>query len=160
MLALDLDHPSRLALLVKEQTELGHKARYGAHELYHAGVSVAAGAEHGVCVHDRRRLRPREDIALVGLVADLIEIAGAGVVIVTGDAKLHELLFVIVLHGVHEFLEHKILNEAAGHVLIQRLGVGGEFLVGGETGIDDLLIQIIHRLHDLEAEADDGVAAL
>ena len=45
-------------------------------------------------------------------------------------------------------------------MLIQRLGVGGEFLVGGETGIDDLLIQIIHRLHDLEAEADDGVAAL
>ena len=45
-------------------------------------------------------------------------------------------------------------------MLIQRLGICGEFLVGGKTGIDYLLIQILHRLHDLKAEADDGVAVL
>ena len=42
-------------------------------------------------------------------------------------------------------------------MLIQRLGIGGELLVGRKAGIDDLLIQIIHRLHDLQAEADNGV---
>ena len=38
-----------------------------------------------------------EHLALAGLVADLVEIAGAGVVIVIGDAQLPELLLVAVL---------------------------------------------------------------
>ena len=49
-------------------------------------------AEDGVCVHDGGGLGPAEDIALLGLVAHLIDIAGAGVRIVIGDAELLELL--------------------------------------------------------------------
>ena len=43
-------------------------------------------------------------------------------------------------------------------MLIQRLRVGREFLVGNKSGVDDLLIQIVHRLHNLQAEADNRVA--
>ena len=45
-------------------------------------------------------------------------------------------------------------------IFVQRLGVCGELLVCGEARVDDLLIKIIHRLHDLEAEADDRMAVL
>ena len=43
-------------------------------------------------------------------------------------------------------------------MLIQRLGIGGEFLTGNEPGVDYLLIQIVDGLHDLQTEADNGVA--
>ena len=56
------------------------------------------------------------------------------------------------------FFEHKVFYQAAGDVLVQRLRVGREFLAGNKSGVDDLLIQIVHGLHDLQAEADDRMA--
>ena len=76
----------------------------------------------------------------MGLVAHLVEIAGAGVIVVIGNSELHELFLVIVLIGVHELLENEVLDKIAGHILIQRLGVGGEFLIGGQACVDYLLI--------------------
>ena len=55
-------------------------------------------------------------------------------------------------------MEHQILQRVRGDVLVERERVGGEFLLGKRAGLDQLVIQVIDRLHGVDAEADDRVA--
>ena len=57
-------------------------------------------------------------------------------------------------------LEDQVLQKRAGHVLVQRQGVGGELLPAQRAGLDELVVEVVHGLHDADAEADDRVAAL
>jgi len=157
--ALDLDDPGGLAAFVGQQAELGHEACHRAHELDDAGVAVAPCAEHGVCVHHGGGLRPAQHLALLRLISPLVEIAGAGVVLVLGDAELLELLLVLFLMGVHDLLEHDVLQQARGHRRVDGAGVGGELLPGGEARRDELIVEIIDWLDGLETEGDHRVAA-
>ena len=157
--AFDFDDPGGLAALVGQQAELGHKARHRAHELDDAGVAVAPCAEHGVCVHDGGGLGPAQNVALFGLVSHLVEIAGAGVILVLGDAELLELPLVFFLVGVHDFFEYDALQQTGRHRRVDGAGVGGELLPGGEARGDELVIEIIDRLDGLETEGNHRVAA-
>ena len=139
---------------------LRHEAGDAAHQLQHAAVAVAAGTQHAVGVHHGGGFRPAEDIALSGLVAHLLQIAGAGVAVVGGDAQLAELLLVARLLGVHDLAEHDVLQQAGGHVFVQRTGIGGEFLAAGQSGLDETVVQVVDRLHHRQTEGDDGVAVL
>ena len=109
-----------LAALVGEQAELRHEAGDAAHELQHTAVAVAAGAQDGVGVDHGGRLRPREHLALLGLVAHLVEVAGAGVVLVAEDAELAQLLLIARLLLIHELAEHQVLQRVRGDVLVER----------------------------------------
>ena len=53
-----LNDPVGLTSVVGQKAEVRHAARDGAHELDHAGVAVAACAEHAVGVDHGGRLRP------------------------------------------------------------------------------------------------------
>ena len=153
-----LNDPVGAAPVVGQKAEVRHAARDRAHELDHAGVAVAARAEHAVGVHHGGRLRPREHLALLGLVAHLVEVAGAGIVLVAEDAESAQLLLIARLLLIHELAEHQILQRVRGDVLVERERVGGEFLLGKRAGLDQLVIQVIDRLHGVDAEADDRVA--
>ena len=158
ILAADLHHPVGLAALVGEQAEFRHEAGNGAHQLQYAGVAVAAGPQHGVGINHGGGLGPGEHIPFAGLVAHLVHIAGAAVGVVVHYAQLAQLLLIALLLGVHYLVENYILQEGAGHIFVQRPGVGGELLPGSEPGGDELVIHVVDRSHDLQAEADDRVA--
>ena len=64
----------------------------------------------------------------MGLVADLVEVAGAGVGVRGEMPELLKLLFVPVLLEVHELLEHQVLYQIAWHILVQRQRVCGKLL--------------------------------
>ena len=57
-------------------------------------------------------------------------------------------------------LEDEVLQERARHVLVQRQGVGGKLLPAQRAGLDKLVVEVVHRLHYADAEADDRVAVL
>ena len=158
--AAHLHHPSGLAARVGQQAELRHKARNAAHQLQNPGVAVAPGAQHGVGVHYGGGFRPGQHVTLLGDVAHLVHIAGAGIGVVADNAQLLELLFVPRLLGIHDLLEHHVLQKAGGDVFVQRAGIGGEALAVGQSGGDQLVVQVVHRLHHVKAEADDRVAVL
>ena len=121
-------------------------------------LRFAARAEDAVRVHDGGALRPGEDFALGGLVAYLVEVAGAGVCVGGHYAELLELLFIAALLGVHEVLEDQVLQEAAGDVLVEGQGVGGERLRAQRPGLDELVVEVVDGLHHADAKADDRVA--
>ena len=156
----DFHHPGGLAALIGQQTKLRHKAGDGAHQLQNAGIAVAAGAQDGVGVHHGGGFRPAEHLALGRLVAHLIHITGAAVSIVIQDAQLLHLLLKALLLGVHDLVEHKLLQERAGNLVIHGPGVCGELLTGGKASLDQLVIHIVDRGHDLQAEADNRMAVL
>ncbi len=158
--AADLDDPAGLAALVGQQAELRHEAGDRAHQLDNARVAVAARAEHRVGVHDGRALGPGEHVALFGLVADLVEIAGAGVAVVGGDAQAAQLLLIGLLVGVHDLFEHEVLRQGGGDPGIERPGVGGEFLRARKTAVQQLVVELVDGLDGLEAEGNDRMAVL
>ena len=153
-----LNDPVGAASVIGQKAEVRHAARDGAHELDHAGVAVAARAEHAVGVDHGGRFRPREHLALLGLVAHLVEVAGAGVVLIAEDAEPAQLLLIARLLLVHEFAEHQILQRIRGDVLVERERVGGELLLGKCAGFNELVVQVVDRLHGVDAEADDRVS--
>lgn len=160
LLAFELDDPGGLAALVGEQAKLRHEARDVAHQLQHAGVAVAPGAQDGVCVDHGGGFRPGEDIALLGDIAHLVQVAGAGVIVVVGDAELAHLLLIALLLGVHDLFEYQIVQQGRRDLGIQGLGVGGELLPLGKARLNELVIEIVYRLHDLQTEGDHRVAVL
>ncbi len=124
----DLHAPGGLSALVSQETEFRHAAGNGTEELYDTGVPVASRAEHRIGIDDRRALRPAEDISLFGLVADLVEVAGAGRRIVVHPADLPKLFLIGVLFIVHEFSENKVLKRADRNIRVERLRIDGKFL--------------------------------
>ena len=107
----DLNDPGGLAALVRQQAEVRHIAEHRSHHVDDAGVAVAARAEHAVGVNNGGGLRPGEDLALFGNVADFVKVAGAGEVLLVLHAHAAELLFVARLELIHELLEHEILQK-------------------------------------------------
>ena len=156
----DLNDPGGLAALVRQQAEVRHIADHRSHHVDDAGVAVAARAEHAVGVNNGGGLRPGEDLALFGNVADFVKVAGAGEVLFVLHAHAAELLFVARLELIHELLEHKILQHVRGDVRIERKRVRGELLLEFRAGGKKLVVKIVHRLHRVDAEADDRVAVL
>ena len=153
-----LHDPVRAAAIVREQAEIWHAAGDGTHQLQNAGVAVAARAEHAVGIHDGGRLRPREHLAHLRLVSDLVQIAGAGKAVLVEQAHLVQLLFIARLLLVHELIEYKILQGVGWDVRIQRQWVCREFLLGKRAALDEFIIQVIDRFHDVDAEADDRMS--
>ena len=120
---LDFDDPRCPASFVGQQTEIRHKADDGAHDVHNAGIAVAARAEHGVGVHDGGGFRPREHLALFGLVANLGHIAGAGECVLTEQPEFFQLALIESLLVVHKFLEHKLLQRVCRDIGVERAGV-------------------------------------
>ena len=139
---------------------MGYETRNRTHDIHNAGVAVAAGTQHGVCIYNRRGFCPAEDIALSGFVANLIQIAGAGKGIFIHQSQFLQLLFIICLLGIHEVVENKVLQEIRRHILVQRPGINRELLSGNCTGINQLLHQIEDRLHHLQAEGRDQMVEI
>ena len=158
--AAHLHHPCGLAARVGQQAELRHEARDAAHQLQNTGVAVAPCAQHGIGVYHGGGFRPSQHVALFGDVAHLVHIAGAGIGVVADDAQLAQLFLIPLLLRIHDLLEHHVLQKAGGDVFIQRAGIGGEALAVGQSGGDQLVVQVVHRLHHVKAEADDRVAIL
>ena len=158
--AAHLHHPGGLAARVGQQAELRHKASDAAHQLQNAGVAVAPRAQHGIGVHHGGGFRPGQHIVLPGHVAHLVHIAGAGIGVVADDAQLAQLLLIPLLLGIHDLLEHHVLQKAGGDIFVQRAGIGGKALAVGQSGVDQLVVKVVHRLHHVKAEADDRVAVL
>ena len=122
------DLPVRLSSFIRQEAELRHTADNGTEELQDAGVAVAAGTEHGVCIDYGRGLCPGKHVPFLRLVADFIEVAGTGEGIIIHEAKLSELFFIVLLLRIHEPLEHKILQDIGRYVGIQRSWIHGELL--------------------------------
>ena len=160
ILAFYLDEPGCLTAFVGEQTEMRDTAGNGTHDVHNAGVAVAPGTQNGVGIYHSRGFRPAEDLALLGLIAYLIQVAGAGKGILIQQTQIGQLLFIICLLGVHEILKNEILQEVGGNILVQRPGIHGEFLRGQGSGIDKLLHQIKYRPHHLQTEGSHQVIIL
>ena len=158
LFGLYLDYPVCAAPVVRQQPEVGHAAGDGAHELQHAGVAVAARAEHAVGIDDGGGLSPGEHLAHLRLVAHLVEVAGAGKGVAPEHAEFVELGLIALLLGVHDALEDEVLEEVRGHLGVERQGIGRELLLRDGAGIEQLVVEVVHRLHDADAEADDGVS--
>ncbi len=71
-----------------------------------------------------------------------------------------ELPLVKVLFGVHELLEHDVLDEIAGHVGVERARVGGEALLGGGACLDELIHEVVDRRERLQPERCDQMIVL
>jgi hypothetical protein len=87
---------------------VGNAAGDGAHDVHDAGVPVAPGAQNGVGIDHGGGFRPAQHIALLGLIAHLVQIAGAGESVLVHQAQLLQLLLVGSLLGVHEHVENDI----------------------------------------------------
>ena len=150
-----LHHPVGLSAVVRQKAELRDAARDGAEHLDHAGVPVAACAEHGVGIYHGGALGPAQNVAALGRVAHLREIAGAGIGVVRQDAEALHLLFVSLLLAVHD-VKDDLLQKIRRDVFdVDGSGVRGEGLTADLSVGQDLVIQLVNRFHDAEPEADD-----
>ena len=156
----NLNDPGGLPPFVGEQAKVRNKARNGAHDVHDTGVAVAPGTQHGVGVHHGGGFCPAENVSHLGCVAHLIHIAGAGEGVLVHQTQLLQLLFIGLLPGVHEIVEHKVLQKIGGDIFIQRPGIHGEFLLGDGSAVDELLHQVKDWPHHFQAEGGDQMVVL
>ena len=151
-----LHDPVRPAAIVSEQAKLRHKPGDGAHKLDDTRVAVAPGPQHAVGINHGGGLRPREDLPPLGHISRLRQIAGAGVCVFVHEAQAPQLVLVVLLLAVHKF-EYDILQKRRGNVPIQRPGIRGEGLLAHCPRRQQLIIEVVYRLHHTDAEADNGM---
>ena len=106
---LDLHDPGGFSAFIRQQAKTGHIAYYRAHEVNDTGVTIASCSQYGVGINHCRRLRPGQHLSHGRGISHFIHVTGAGVSILFHDTQLCQLFLVIILLGVHEILEHKIL---------------------------------------------------
>ena len=152
---LDLHHPGGLSSLVGQQAKIGHKARDGAHDVHDARIAVAPGAKDGVGVDHSRGLRPAQNLAFFGLVAHLVQIAGAGKGILIHQSQFLQLALVERLLGIHKLIKNQLHDWVRWHIRIQWPGVHGEWLLGYGACLNKFLHQIIDRSDHLQAKRCD-----
>lgn len=153
----DLNDIVRLPAVVRQKAEFRHESCDGAHQLYDAAVPVAARSKHAVGIDHRRGFRPGQDVAALWDIAHLRQVTGAGIIIFTAQAELPELLLVALLLAVHH-PKDDVLKKAARNVFVQRARIGSELLPADRPGAEQFFIQVIHRRHHPDAEADNRVA--
>ena len=106
---LDPHDPGGFSSLIRQQTETGHIAYYRAHEVNDTGVTIASCSQYGVGIDHCRRFRPGQHLSHGRGISHFIHVTGTGICIFFHDAQLGQLFLVVILLGVHEILEHKIL---------------------------------------------------
>ena len=106
---LDFHDPGGFSALIRQQAETGHIAYYRAHEVNDTGVAIASCPQYGVGINHCGRLRPGQHLSHGRGISHFIHVTGAGVSIFFHDAQLCQLFLIVILLGIHEILEHKIL---------------------------------------------------
>ena len=106
---LDLNDPGGFSAFIRQQSETGHIAYYRTHEVNDTGVTIASCSQYGVGIDHRRRFRPGQHLSRGRCISHFIHVTGAGVSILFHDTQLCQLFLIVILLGVHEILEHKIL---------------------------------------------------
>ena len=106
---LDLNDPGGFSAFIRQQSEMRHIPYYRAHEVNDTGVTIASCPQYGVGINHCGRLRPGQHLSHGRGISHFIHVTGAGVSILFHDTQLCKLFLVIILLGVHEILEHKIL---------------------------------------------------
>ena len=124
-------------------------------------AGISSGSDNKPVVLKEVSLEEEDRIQIK--IDELDRVLGGGiipgsVVLIAGDAELSELLFVLVLMGVHDLLKDYIVQKRGGDVPVDGSGVRGEFLSLGEAGRDKLIVQLVHGLDGLQAERNNGMA--